>query len=298
LRIPDETEITQAHELPAPPAAPPSPAAPPPAAPPPAGRPPGFVIADIWPWLGLLGVVVLAGLLVWLFVLRDRSHSTSRVPGVVGMQQQQAIPKLTGAGFNVKAIVGPSAKPRNLVVSQSPGAGARLAHGRTVTLHVSNGHSLSAPSPATTTAATTTTATTTAATTTTASAAVPSVTGEDDATAAGQVEAAGFVAETDPVAGSGTAGTVSAQTPPAGGQAPAGSVVRLSVVTGSSRPAKQVPDVVGQKAAAARGALLQAGLTAKTVYKQGKAASVGVVLAESPTGTQPAFTQITVTVGS
>jgi hypothetical protein len=55
-----------------------------------------------------------------------------------------------------------------------------------------------------------------------------------------------------------------------------------------------VPNVVGQQASAARAALLDAKLTVRTVYKQGK---LGVVLAESPTGTAPAYTQITLTVG-
>jgi beta-lactam-binding protein with PASTA domain len=118
------------------------------------------------------------------------------------------------------------------------------------------------------------------------------------ATAAGQIEAAGFVAETDPVPGSGTPGTVTAEDPPASAQASAGSIVRLSVATGSSRPAVTVPNVVGQKSAAARAALLDAKLTTKTVYKKGPAKSIGVVLAESPTGSQPRYTQITLTVGS
>jgi beta-lactam-binding protein with PASTA domain len=52
--------------------------------------------------------------------------------------------------------------------------------------------------------------------------------------------------------------------------------------------------VTGQTAAQARAALLQAKLTVKTVYKRGKA---GIVLAESPTGSAPAYTQVTITVG-
>jgi beta-lactam-binding protein with PASTA domain len=60
----------------------------------------------------------------------------------------------------------------------------------------------------------------------------------------------------------------------------------------------QVPSLTGQKAAAARAALLNAKLTARTAYRKGPAKDVGVVLAESPTGTQPAYTQITLTVGS
>lgn len=276
------------------PATPPDGPSPPPGAPPPAG-PPRFLLDDVWPWLALFGVVVVAGLLVWLFVFHDRGQKGRVVPAVVGLPQQQAVAKLTREGIDVKVIIGASARPRGSVVSQSPGAGARIGRNESVTLHVSNGHALQ-----TTTQATTTQAATTQATTTTAQAqvAVPSVTGEDLASAAGQIEAAGFVAQTDPTSTSGTAGTVVSQNPSAGSTAPAGSVVELSVATGANRPPVQVPNVIGQKAAAARAALLQAKLTAKTVYKKGPAKDVGVVLAESPTGAQPAYTQVTVTVGS
>jgi serine/threonine-protein kinase len=260
------------------------------------------MFAEVGPWLALFGLAVLAGLLVWFFVFHHRGNHGKLVPAVVGQQQRQAVAKLTGDGLNVQEIVGPSARPRGIVVSQKPGGGSRVASGQTVTLHVSNGHALSAApritnSTTTSTAATTTTTTTTS-TTTAAQASVPTVTGEDMASAAGQIEAAGFVAETDPTPGSGTPGTVTAQNPAASAQAPAGSVVSLSVVTGSSRPPVSVPNVVGQKAAAARSALLDANLTTKTVYKKGPAKSIGVVLTESPTGSQPRYTQITLTVGS
>jgi beta-lactam-binding protein with PASTA domain len=238
-----------------------------------------------------------AGLLVWLFAFRGNQHKGHVVPAVVGLQQQQAITKLTGDGFSVRAIIGAASKPRGIVVSQSPGAGARLGTDQSVVIHVSNGRPV-AVTP-TTTAATTTAATTTAATTTSASnVSVPDVSGEDAASAAGQVEAAGFVAETNPVSAAGTPGSIVGESPSGGGQAPAGSVVKLSVATGSNRPPAQVPDVVGQKAAAARAALLDAKLTVRTVYKQGPAKNAGVVVAESPSGgSEPAYTQVTITVG-
>jgi beta-lactam-binding protein with PASTA domain len=115
---------------------------------------------------------------------------------------------------------------------------------------------------------------------------------------AGQVEAAGLVAETAPVTGGGTPGTVVGENPTAGSQAAAGSAVVLSIATGSNRPQVQVPNVVGQKSAAARATLLRAKLTAKTVYKKGPAKSVGIVLGQAPTGAVPAYTQVTITVGS
>ena len=229
-------------------------------------------------------------------MLRDRNDKGPLVPAVVGLPQQRAVAELTGRGFNVKAIVGPSKRPRGIVASQIPGGGTRLATGQTVTLHVSNGRPVAAV-PTTTTATTATGQTSTAPG---ASAPVPDVVGQDDASGAGQVEAAGFVAETDPVSGSGAPGSIMAENPAAGADAQVGSIVRLDVATGSSRPAVQVPNVVGQKASSARGALLASKLTVRTDFKKGPAKSVGVVLSQSPAagGSAPAYTQVTIVVGS
>jgi len=258
--------------------------------PPPAGPPPGM-INDVWPWLLLLGVLAVAGFLVWLFVFHDRHHSRQVVPAVVGLQQQAAINELTRDGYSVKAIVGAAPKPRGIVASQAPGGGAQLPKGSSVTIHVSNGQAATPP-------ATTTTATTTAAQTTTAAAptsAVPPVTGQPMASGAGQVEAAGFVAETDPATSAGgTPGSIVSETPPAGTQAKAGQTVTLQVAVPANPPSVQIPNVTGRSAADARAALLQAKLTVRTTYKAGK---TGVVLSESPTGTAPAYTQVTIAVG-
>jgi serine/threonine-protein kinase len=144
----------------------------------------------------------------------------------------------------------------------------------------------------TTTQTQTTTKTTTAAAPTSQ---VPDVTGQPMAAGAGQVEAAGFVAETDPVTGGGgTPGSIVQESPPGGSQAKAGETVTLGVSVPGNRPAVQIPDVSGQTAGQARATLLQAKLTVRTIYKSGKA---GVVLAESPTGSAPAYTQVTISVG-
>jgi serine/threonine-protein kinase len=302
-----DDEITQGHEpLPDdtrghPPVAPPPPdrpVTPPPTDP---GVPPRLA-RDVWPWLALLGILAVAALLVWLFVLNRDSSKGKVVPAVVGMQQQQAIAKLTGEGFNVRAIVGPASKPAGIVAAQKPGGGSRLDKGQTVVIDVSNGHAGSTGAT-TTTAGTTTAGTTTSGTTTStsppATAAVPNAVGQDVASGAGQVEAAGFVAETAPVTASGTPGSIVQEDPAAGTQADTGSVVRLSVAVGSNRPVQHVPDVTGQKAGAARAALLEAKLTVKTEYKKAPAAKAGSVLSQSPgTGASaPAYTQVTITVG-
>jgi beta-lactam-binding protein with PASTA domain len=284
--MPEETEITQN-------------VSPPDAPPPPPPAPPGFVLRDAWPWLALLGILAVAGLLVWLFVLRDRNAKGPLVPAVVGLPQQRAVAELTGRGFNVKVVIGPANRPRGIVISQIPGGGTRLDTGQTVTLHVSNGHPVTTATTPTTSTVQTTTASTTQ-TTPAATASVPDAVGQDAAAGAGQVEAAGFVAETDPVSASGPPGSIVQESPAAGTDAPVGSVVQLQVAVGSSRPAVHVPNVVGQKAAAARAALLAKPLTVRTEYKKGPAKSVGVVLSQTPAAgsTAPAYTQVAIVVGS
>lgn len=266
----DETEITQSFQ---------PPAAPPPA---PAGPPPGL-LADVWPWLALLGLLVAAGLLVWAFVVRGHGHGTGRTaPNVVGMHERPAIRRLNRAGYSVRSIHEPMRRPRGVVGSES-------AAGNAVTIHVANGKALRAP--ATTATAPTTTGRTTVAPPTVA---VPDVTGQTASAGAGQVEAAGLVAETDPVQTGGTPGAVVQESPPGGTQAKAGETVTLGIAVGSSRPAVQIPSVVGQTAAAARAALLHAKLTVRTTYRRGR---TGVVLAQSATGSAPAWTQVTLAVG-
>lgn len=264
-------------------------------APPPPGPPPPGSFWDVGPWLALLGVVVVAGLIVWFFVFHNRHHTRHVVPAVVGLQQQVAVARLKRAGYSVKVVLTAvrQKQPRGVVTSQKPGGGSQLPAGSTVALGVSNGRVLKTPPPATTTSATTTTThvTTTVAAPTSQ---VPDVTGQEMAAGAGQVEAAGFVAETDPVQGGGTAGSIVQESPPGGTQGKAGETVTLGVAVPARPPGVTIPDVTGKTAAEARAALLQAKLTVKTVYKSGKA---GIVLGESPTGSAPAYTQVTITVG-
>lgn len=257
--------------------------------PPPPPGPPPSVLDDLWRWLALLAILAVAAFLVWFFAFHGRSHATSTVPAVVAQKESPAIRRLTHDGYDVRAIRQPLAAPRGTVASQSPGGGSQLPRGSTVTIHVSLGRA-KVP-PAATTARATTAATTTA---TAPAASVPDVTGQTAAAGAGQVEAAGFVAQTDPVEGGGTAGSIVQESPPGGTQARAGQTVTLGVAVGASRPEVRIPDVTGQAAAAARAALLQATLTVKTAYAKGK---TGVVLSQTPTGSAPAWTQVTVTVG-
>src|SRR5262249_45656290 len=61
------------------------------------------------------------------------------VPGVVGQPYENAAGQLKGAGFGVSRVDEANAAPEGQVVSQSPGAGATVAKGSTVTLTVSKG---------------------------------------------------------------------------------------------------------------------------------------------------------------
>ena len=260
-----------------------------PAPPPRPPGPPPSLVADLRPWLALLGTLAVAGFLVWFFLFHDRHEEKHVVPAVVGLRQRVAVARLTRAGYSVEVVRTAVRKqqPRGVVTSQEPGGGSQLPAGSTVALVVSNGRVLK-PS-VTTTRTTTTTRTATA-----PAAQVPDVTGQDMAAGAGQVEAAGFAAETDPVRGGGAPGSIVRQSPPGGTQGKAGETVTLAVAVPSSPQAVTIPAVTGRTAAEARAALLQATLTVRTVYRSGKA---GVVLGQSPTGSAPAYTQVTITVG-
>jgi beta-lactam-binding protein with PASTA domain len=90
------------------------------------------------------------------------------------------------------------------------------------------------------------------------------------------------------------------ESPAAGTGEKIGSVVRLDVAVGSNRPAVHVPNVVGEKSASARAALLAAKLTVHTEYKKGPVKRVGLVLSQRPAAgsSAPAYTQVTIVVGS
>jgi serine/threonine-protein kinase len=125
------------------------------------------------------------------------------VPGVIGSPYQNAAGELQGAGFNVSRVDVASGSPVGQVVSQSPGSGAMVARGSTVTLNVSKG-------PQTVP--------------------VPSVTGNDVTTARQRLQQAGLSVSvinqdvTDPTQD----GLVLAQAP-SGGRLKQGSTVTITV---------------------------------------------------------------------
>jgi beta-lactam-binding protein with PASTA domain len=94
------------------------------------------------------------------------------VPGVLGVPYEQARSTLEAAGFRVAREDVDSDQPAEVVVGQNPGEGETAARGSTVTLQVSSG-------PATVT--------------------VPDVTSQDEQSAKGQLQDAGFKAKVEHV---------------------------------------------------------------------------------------------------
>ena len=133
--------------------------------------------------------------------------ATARVPKVVGLSQTAARHRLRAAGFVVRTAYVSSTKPQGTVVAQRPSAGTSLRRGSQVRINVSTG---SSPKPAT---------------------AVPDVTGEDQATATSDLQAAGFrVSVVDqPTSDQNEDGIVLDEDPTAGTRIPAGSLVTIYV---------------------------------------------------------------------
>ena len=191
---------------------------------------------------------------------------TEAVPNVVGKREAATVSALRAQGFQVKTISAVSSKPSGTVLAQNPLAGARVAHGSTVTLRVSRGLVT-----------------------------VPDAVGQsrDDAVAA--VRGAGLKPKAFTVPSSQPKGTVVAQKPLGGKRVPGGSVVRLNVSSGSTAavppppppPAKPatvtVPDVTGQQQDAAQKQLNAAGLKAGVVYVSSDEVQ-GTVVSQAPEG--------------
>ena len=133
--------------------------------------------------------------------------ATAKVPNVVGRSQSTAVRRLRAAGFHVRTVYVPSTQPRGTVVAQRPAPGTSLRRDSRVRINVSNGPNAK-PAKA-----------------------VPDVSGEDEATARSDLEAAGFrVTVVDqPTTDENEDGIVLDQDPPAGTSVPAGSLVTIYV---------------------------------------------------------------------
>jgi beta-lactam-binding protein with PASTA domain len=133
--------------------------------------------------------------------------ATAKVPSVVGLSQTAAQRKLHAAGFRVRTAYVASSKQSGTVVAQRPAPGTSLRRGAAVRINVSVGAN---PQPAK---------------------AVPDVTGEDEATARSDLEAAGFQVSVvdEPTTDENEDGIVVDEDPVAGTRVPAGSLVTIYV---------------------------------------------------------------------
>jgi hypothetical protein len=120
---------------------------------------------------------------------------------------------------------------------------------------------------------------------TTTTSTVPGVTGLTQAPADAAIAAAGlYAAAADYVTSTAPPGTVLAQNSPPGTVEPAGSPVQLTVSLGQVT----VPDVIGDRPAAAVQAIKNAGLTAVTLAPISNCADPGTVQYQDPPGGAPA----------
>jgi beta-lactam-binding protein with PASTA domain len=133
--------------------------------------------------------------------------ASAQVPKVVGLSQTAAQRRLHAAGFRVRTAYVASSKPSGTVVAQRPTAGTTLRRGAVVRVNISTGAN---PQPAK---------------------AVPDVTGEDEATARSDLEAAGFQVSVvyEPTTDQNEDGVVVDEDPAAGTSIPAGSLVTIYV---------------------------------------------------------------------
>jgi eukaryotic-like serine/threonine-protein kinase len=234
-------------------------------------HPSGFVIRQD----PVGGTKAKQGSTVTLFVSSGPGNAT--VPSVVDLPLNQAKQMIQQARLRVGRVQYQSSTsvPKNDVISTDPTSGQTPPVGTAVTLFVSSG-----PPPPTLVQ-------------------VPDVTGQTEAAAKSQLQAAGFhVTTTNQTTSSTTAGSVVSQNPAGGKQAAQGSTVTL-VIAQAPTTAK-VPNVVGQTASAAAAALTGAGFT---VNQQTKATTKkkenGVVLSETPAGNSTANkgSAVTIVVG-
>jgi serine/threonine-protein kinase len=179
------------------------------------------------------------------------------VPAVVGLSEQQAIARLSSAGYAARVDTVKSTKARGTVLAQIPGSGARLATGQQVTIRVSRGAG---------------------------AVSVPNVLGIPEKTAVAKLGSSGLRAESKPVDSTKPTGIVVSQTPAPGENVDRSSVVTLSVSKGPPRVA--VPALIGKSSADAQATLKDAGLV-PTIVVVPSAQPRGTVVAQKPApGTQ------------
>jgi beta-lactam-binding protein with PASTA domain len=191
-------------------------------------RPP---VPEIWPWLLLFLLLVIGGLLAAYFLAHDHKHhgaGSVAVPAVVRMKQDEAARRLNERGLVPVTTAKVSKSPAGTVLAQDPGGGTDVARHSRVTLSVA---ALSL-------------------------AQVPDVVGSKTSAALARLRAAGLTGQVTTVPAQAAADVVVAQSPAAGAKVAKSSTVSLKASKGPAT----VPDVRGQLAADAKGALRTTGL--------------------------------------
>jgi beta-lactam-binding protein with PASTA domain len=211
--------------------------------------------------LGVALLAVAAAFLVWLTLYRHHHDSTaaavavsarSSVPKVTGIRVQAAQFQLRQAKLASKVERTAAAKPKGIVVGQTPKHGASVTQGTVVTLLVSKGRP---------------------------GVGMPDLTGLAAADAVKALQARGLSAKLEQITSSQPPGTVVAQSPKAGKRARHGTEVVLQVSKGTS--SVWVPSVTGQSAQEASTALQRAGLRS-TVATVPSTQTKGTVVAQHP----------------
>lgn len=228
-------------------------------------EPPRRLPPTIWPWLLALLLLVLGGLgALYYFNQRDDKGATTTtadqvvVPSVVGVREARAKEIVRQAGLEPGTREEAGSKPKGVVVSQAPEAGAKVEQGGSVLLTVSKGPSKEQ---------------------------VPDVVGQKSEEALAGLKDAGFDAKVTQEYSDKPAGVIVSQDPAGGSALKQGGQVAL-VASKGAEPA-DVPSVVGQAASEATATLRNAGFETNVVQVPSDEAA-GTVVAQSPSAGESA----------
>ncbi len=290
-----------------------------------------------WPFVVLaLALLLIAGVAIALGLSKGNG-ALETVPRVVGLREQAAASAVQRAGLKPVARGAPSSSvPPDTVTRESPGAGARVDKGSTVTLFVSTGpQQVIVPSvagdtqaqaqqalqssglkPEVTQASSTTVKQGFAIDTSPPNGTavrqgsrvtlivssgpqlitVPDFTGTSQSSATAQLQNLGLQSSTNQVSSYQPVGDVLSQSPTGGTQVTKGALVTLTVSKGP--PSATVPDVTGESLGQARGDLGRAGFKVQVVRKPSSQPQ-GTVISQSPSGgDQPKGSTVTLTVAA
>ena len=181
----------------------------------------------------------------------------SKVPDVLGLPQEKAEKRLDAAGFEVQIDERRSdSVRRGRVIATAPGPGTLIANGQTVVISVSTGSSETL---------------------------VPDVVGLDRLDAQSELQAAGFIVNSEPIDGDEPEGTVIRQNPNGGSELREGEEVTIFYSTGSGTIV--IDNYVGQDADFAERELSSRGLDVviREVTTE-DASDDGIVLSQAPPG--------------